>query len=68
MTCFGESSTLTGAMCSEKRAASPDEVDGVIVRSIEGAQPERTEAPDNADAPASRRNSRRFMKSRAITL
>jgi hypothetical protein len=62
MVCFGERSILTGAIRSEKRAALPDDVDGAVVRSIAGAQPERSEAPDRADMPANRRNSLRFIK------
>src|SRR5215475_4392850 len=60
---FGESSSLTGAMRSETCATSPDELDDMVPRSIAGAQPERSEAPDKADIPARRRNSRRFIKS-----
>src|SRR5262249_12126901 len=63
MTCFGASSTLTAAIRSETCATSPDELDDMVPRSIAGAQPERSEAPDKADIPARRRNSRRFIKS-----
>src|SRR5262245_26991408 len=58
---FGDSSTLTGAMRRERRPALPGKVEGVVVGSTDGAQPDRIETPETADRPASRRNSLRFM-------
>src|SRR5262245_48644413 len=58
---FGESSTLTGAMRRERRAALPGKVEGVVVGLTDGKQPERIETPETADRPASRRNALRFM-------
>lgn len=56
-----------GAMRNERCVASPNwvaaEAEDLAVRSTTDAQPERIEAPDNADTPASWRNSRRFMNS-----
>jgi hypothetical protein len=48
-------------MRSGKRSTLSDDVDDVVLCSIEAPQLERIEVPDNADIPAKRRNSRRFI-------
>ena len=63
--CVGESSSLIGAIRNERCAASPNwvaaEAEDLAVRSTTEAQPERIEAPDNADVLASWRNFLRFI-------
>src|SRR5262245_31254815 len=61
MTSFGDGSTLTGPRPRDGRPPSPGTVEGVVVGSTDGAQPDRIETSETADRPASRRNSLRFM-------
>src|SRR5262245_40809819 len=61
MVCFGERSTLTGAMRSENSAAASGDAADLALWSIQDPHPERIAAPDKADALATRRNSLRFM-------
>src|SRR5581483_3796993 len=62
ITCFGAISTFTGAMRSEKRSTLRGEWAAESAeRPSAGEQPESIGAPDNAETPARRRNSRRFI-------
>src|SRR4029450_3215019 len=69
----GASSRLTGAIRSEKCATSPicleADVEEERFRLLGKEQPaEKTDAPDNADKPAKRRNSRRFITPPSIAM
>ena len=69
----GASSRLTGAIRSEKCATSAiclkADVEEETFRLLGKEQPgEKTDAPDNADTPAKRRKSRRFMTTPSMAM